>query len=226
MNPKSGWISGGLSRPGKDFGAFLWKFWPVDECLDFRRDFFRTLLGDLEFSPYGFDIDLGEALLEGCLPVKEDVDVLWVVEVFDQGSVGNHGFDCFAHRMVSRSASIASFEFSEESLHDVVGALWLDGDFSGWRVNDDGIGEEFVAIFVNLFDDIVVGFAFEESGACAEFSAEYVDGFLDGLDVGVPAVAIEAVAARVGSHSHRIAQLVKHRRLLFHRLDGLIQSRV
>ena len=85
MLPKSGWISGDLSRPGKDFGEFLWKSWPVDEFFDLRRDFLRTFLGDLEFSPYGFDIDPGETLLEGYLAVQEDINVSWIVEVFDQG---------------------------------------------------------------------------------------------------------------------------------------------
>ena len=60
-----------MSRRGKEFDVFFRKSWRIDEFLDLHREFFRTLLGDLEFSLYGFNIDLGEALLEDFLAPKQ-----------------------------------------------------------------------------------------------------------------------------------------------------------
>ena len=77
------------------FCDFLKEIGIFDDSLEVVRDPFRALAARFQFPPYRLDVDLGEALFERGFAVEQDIDVLTVLEVFHQGTLGNHRLNGF-----------------------------------------------------------------------------------------------------------------------------------
>ena len=107
----------------------------------------------------------------------------------------------------------------------MVGSLQLDGYEARGGMDGDGIDEEFVAVLLDLSEKSLVFLLLGQFRLRAQTPTEFVHSSLNGLNVGVHAVAIQAIGSGLGRDSHGIAQSVKHLRLSLNLSDRLLYNR-
>src|SRR6266446_9770097 len=110
------------------------------------------------------------------MAIEQDLQVGSVLQIPDQGRVGDHGLEKAADGVVARSAASATPPITKESLHEVVGSLGLNEPRSVGSRHRDGIGEELVLVFVELLDQGLPGGAGTVIGAGSQLLAELLHG--------------------------------------------------
>ena len=73
------------------------------------------------------------------------------VQILDQRGICEHCLQSARHGIVARFPPVCVSCLSEKPLEDVVCALRVDCDQPIGTIHCDGIGEEFIAVFIDLF---------------------------------------------------------------------------
>ena len=102
------------------------------------------------------DIDVGKSSGQRGFSVEHYPHVVGIVEIAHQRGIGKHGHQYPAQRFLPGLLSSVAFQKTKRLLHQIVGPLRLDHRRTGWRVDCNGIGKEFIPILVNLFHHFLV----------------------------------------------------------------------
>ena len=86
------------------------------------------------------------------MAIQEDLEVVGVFQISNQWGVRDHALEETVDGVVAALAPGSPPEVAKKSFHYVVRTLWRDFLGSVHRFHGDRIGEEFVAIFVDLLD--------------------------------------------------------------------------
>lgn len=84
------------------------------------------------------------------------------------------------HGVITCFSAIPAPDAAKKLLKDVVGALRIYGDRSGWSIDGYGIGKEPVAIFVDLLTHLVAQMVGRQFGVLFEFPAKLLHALADG----------------------------------------------
>ena len=115
---------------------------------------------------------------------------------------------------------MGALEAAEELFEEIIGALRLDQDGTGWRLDGNRIGKEFFPVLVDLVDHFLGGTILRIVLAADQLGAECCDALFDGADVAGVAFVIEPVRAGWLRNPHRLAEFLEDADFCFEGRDG------
>ena len=113
------------------------------------------------------------------------------------------------HGVVPGFPAVPSAYASKELLEDIVGALGIDGDLPLGRHHFDGIGEEFIPVFVDLFGHFFAESIRRRFGILFELFSELSNALTDAGHDLWGAIVIEALAAIRQGDAHGLAEKIE-----------------
>ncbi len=134
------------------------------------------------------NVDLSKSFCETCFAIQDDLPVLGVGQVFDQGRLCQHGFQDIRQSVVTASFPIFSLQISEELLQDVIGSLRLYGKSPRLGNNLNGGGEQLIPVFINLLDHFPISGVFRRQIVDFSAVAKPGDTLFDSCDIRITVI--------------------------------------
>ena len=134
----------------------LGKLGLADHLLDLDRDLLQTLLRILQLLSHHVDVDIGEQSFQGVAAVEQDLHVRLIFQILHEGGIGKHRSHCLVHGVVAAFSPASGLPIPKESFHEIIGSLRLNLNGSLGGIDLDRIGEQFVPVFVDLLDHLLV----------------------------------------------------------------------
>ena len=72
------------------------------------------------------DVDISESVSQSWAAGQEGLEILGVFQIFDQRCIGDHRPDHRGHGGKTVALAILPFKLTKETLHEVIGSLWLN----------------------------------------------------------------------------------------------------